>query len=343
MHGRNIEMNVVYSASDLYSSLAGISLTSLLENNRSHSQIHVIIMDNGISEENKNKLRITVEKFGRDIQFVPLAQSLRGITINLQKWNISTFGRLFEASSLPDVDKVVHVDCDTIVCDSLAELWSLDMSKAVIAGASDCLSDSYKTNIGLKPEDVYINAGILVMNLERIRELKLEEKFLEYIEKNSNFLTYVDQEVLNACVPLSEKRFLPLRYNSYSILHYLSYKQLKQLRHVKHMFSENEYQEAIKNPAILHYTGCFLEGTRPWIEGDMHPQKHHFLYYKELSEWKQMPEWKDRRTPKQKFTTFIADTFPKPILITLIGFVHGIVVPRINKIKQGRNEWESTF
>ena len=329
-------MNVVYSASDLYSSLAGISLTSLLENNKAEDQIHVIIMDNGISAENKEKLQRTAGKYGRDIRFIPLAESLSGITINLQKWNISTFGRLFEASSLPDVDKVIHVDCDTVVCDSLAELWKLDMSEAVIAGASDCLSDSYKTNIGLSPEEIYINAGLLVINLKRIRELQLEERFLDYIEKNSGFLTYVDQEVLNACVPFREKRFLPLRYNSYSILHYLTYRELKRLRHVKHMFTEDEYREAIQRPAILHYTGCFLEGTRPWIEGDKHPKKSRFEYYKGLSEWAEMPAWKDGRTAKQKLTTVIADVLPKPALTALIGFIHGVVVPKMNRAKQGR-------
>ena len=46
-------MNVVYSASDLYSSLAGISLTSLLVNNVDEDEIHVIIMDNGISDKIK--------------------------------------------------------------------------------------------------------------------------------------------------------------------------------------------------------------------------------------------------------------------------------------------------
>jgi len=329
-------MNVVYSASDLYSSLAGISLTSLLENNKAEDQIHVIIMDNGISDDNKAKLQRTVDRYGRDIRFIPLAESLSGITINLQKWNISTFGRLFEASSLPNVDKVIHVDCDTVVCDSLAELWTLNMSKAVIAGASDCLSDSYKTNIGLNPEDIYINAGLLVMNLERIRKLQLEDNFLGYIEKNSSFLTYVDQEVLNSCVPREEKRFLPLRYNSYSILHYLTYAQLKRLRHVKHIFSDIEYSEAVQNPAIIHYTGCFLEGTRPWIEGDKHPQKEKFDYYKSISEWSEMPEWKDNRTAKQKVTTVIADVLPRPALTALIGFVHGVVVPKMNKAKQGR-------
>lgn len=49
-------MNIVYSTSNLYSSLAGISLTSLLINNTDVETINIIIMDNNISAENKEKL-----------------------------------------------------------------------------------------------------------------------------------------------------------------------------------------------------------------------------------------------------------------------------------------------
>lgn len=327
-------MNIVYSTSDLYSSLAGISLTSLLINNTDIEDINIIIMDNGISDENKEKLISTAKKYKRSIQFVPLSSALDGTEINLQKWNISTFGRLFEASSLPDLDKVIHIDCDTVVHGSLKELWELDMSHAVIAGAPDCLSDEYKLNIGLKPSDAYVNAGVLVMNLQRIRELNLEKKFLAYIEEKSQFLTYVDQEVLNACVAENEKVVLPLKYNSYSILHYLTYRQLKCLRHVNNMFSEIDFQEAIDNPIVLHYTGCFLEGTRPWMEGDTHPKKSIFEGYKKISQWANMKPWNDERGIINKSVSVIVRIIPKWILAPVIGYIHGVYVPRKNKLKQ---------
>lgn len=324
-------MNVVYSASDMYSSLAGISLTSLLINNRDVESIHVIIMDNGISEENKSKLTATVEKYGRNITFVPLTNALKDIKINIQKWNISTFGRLFEASSLPDLDKVIHIDCDTVIDGSISPLWEMDMSKAVLAGAPDCLSDVYKSNIGMKLEDTYVNAGILVMNLARIRRLSLESKFLRYIEEKSNLLTYVDQEVLNACVPEDEKIAIPLRYNSYSILHHLNYNELKTLRHVQHMFPKAEYEDAVQQPIVIHYTGCFLEGTRPWIRGDHHPLKSVFIKYKRESQWADMAEWEDKRSVKEKVIFGAARVTPKFILAPIIGYVHGVYIPAMNK------------
>ena len=324
-------MNIVYSTSNLYSSLAGISLTSLLINNTDVETINIIIMDNNISAENKEKLTATAQKYGRRIRFVPLAESLKNTQINIQKWNISTFGRLFEASSLPNLDKVIHVDCDTVVNGSLKSIWDMDMSHAVVAGAPDCLSDAYKLNIGLRPSDTYVNAGLLVLNLERIRKLNLEQKFLRYIGNKSKLLTYVDQEVLNSCVPEEEKIELPLRYNSYSILHYLTYKQLKSLRHVEHIFSEETYRDAINNPVVLHFTGCFLEGTRPWIKGDKHHQRAAFEKYKAMSQWADMPAWENKWNKRQILELLIVKITPKCILTPLIGYIHGVYVPRKNK------------
>lgn len=327
-------MNIVYSCSDLYSELAGISLTSLLINNMDTDIINIIIMDNGISDDNKTKLIKTAQKFNRNISFVPLAESLDGIRINLQKWNISTFGRLFEASSLSDYDKVIHIDCDTIVDGSIRDVWELDMSNHIVAGASDCLSDAYKTNIGMKPEDSYINAGFIMLNLKRIRDLQIEDTFLAYINKNSHMLTYVDQEVLNACIPEKEKLIIPLKYNSYSILHYLSYKQLLKLRYAKHFVPEGQFYEAKNNPVVIHFTGCFLEGTRPWIEKDKHPKRDLFLKYKNESLWNDCTEWDDNRKINQKITTVIAKITPRILLTSFIGLIHGVIIPNRNKKKQ---------
>lgn len=330
-------MNIVYSASDLYSSLAGISLTSLLRNNADVETINIIIMDNNIGVENKKKLTVTAEKYGRSIRFVPLAESLKNTQINIQKWNISTFGRLFEASSLPDLDIVIHVDCDTIVNGSLKPIWNMDMSHAVVAGAPDCLSDAYKSNIGLKPDNTYINAGFIVLNLKRIRELKLEDKFYQYIEKNQQLLTYVDQEVLNACIPENEKIELPLTYNSYTILHYLTYKQLMKLRHAEHAFSESTYTEARNHPVVLHYTGCFLEGTRPWITRDRHPKKYLFDKYKSQSQWRDMEEWEDKRNIKNRIVSVGVKVMPKAILAPIVGYIHGVYIPSKNKkLQEGK-------
>lgn len=329
-------MNIVYSASDAYAPLAGISLTSLLINNTDAEEIHIVILDNQIGEENREKLRRTANRFHRDVRFVPLATILDSVSFDLKRWNVSTFGRLFEASSLPDLDKVLHIDCDTVITGSLKALWETDVEQCVLGAAQECVSDAYKTNIGLQAEDVYVQGGILLINLKRIRELKLEETFAAYLNVYGDTLTFVDQEIINACVPPCEKKILPLRYNSYTVLHLLTYEQLRQFKRVQHMVSREAYEDAKSNACIYHFTWCALEGTRPWIEGDRHPKRDVFLYYQAQSEWADMAPWKDTRRPVKKLLTACVNCAPKWLMTTLAGYVHGVLRPWKMRMKRKR-------
>lgn len=104
-------MDILYSSSDSYAFLTGISILSLLENNRECDAIHIYIMDNHISDINKNKLIEVVKEYRRDISFVPMPdmKELTGQEIDTRRWNISTFGRLYMASALPEtVHKVLN-------------------------------------------------------------------------------------------------------------------------------------------------------------------------------------------------------------------------------------------
>lgn len=325
-------MNIVYSASDLYSTLAGISLTSVFENNKWADKIDVFIMDNGIGAKNKSKLLSLANKYKRNVYFFSLPDSLLKANINIQRWNISTFGRLFEASALPEnVDRVIHIDCDTVIDGSLEQLWNLDMTGKAVAGAVECLSDRYKKMIGLSAKDHYINAGNIMLNLDFIREQEYEVAFLDYIKEHAAMLTYVDQEVLNAVIPEQEKQIVPLCFNSYSIIHYFSYKQLKRVRAVNMFCDEKEYAEALSKPVIIHYTTCFMEGTRPWIAGDTHPLKEKFDHYKSLSPWAAMSPWEDRRSRKKKLINKVLDYTPRALICVVVGFVHGTFVPWNNQ------------
>ena len=65
-------MEILYSSSDSYASLTGISILSLLENNKACEEINIYIMNNAISVENKNRLSEVVHRYGRKLSFVPM-------------------------------------------------------------------------------------------------------------------------------------------------------------------------------------------------------------------------------------------------------------------------------
>lgn len=329
-------MNVVYSSSDSYASVAGVSMYSLLCNNKSSKELNIYIVDNNISEKNKEKFRKMCSDFGRSLTFIPIAdiEKLAGTKIDIGRWNISTFGRLFEASLLPDsVEKVIHIDCDTMVMSSLEDLWNRDMEGKIVAGSLECIGDSYKTEIGLSKDDTYINAGNIMLNLKKIREDNTEELFRNYI-KNHSHLSFVDQAVLNACVKSDEKLVVPLDYNAYSIIYYIKYKNLKKVKRVTTFYSEEEVEKAVKKPAIVHFTTCFMDGSRPWIENNVHPLLSTYLDYKSKSPWTDTPIWKDPRNPLKRFAYKMFRTLPQGFVAWSIGMIHGVLIPFKNSFKK---------
>lgn len=206
-------MNIVYSSSDSYAPIAGVSLYSLLKNNKQCKELSVFIIDNNISEKNKEKFTTLCAEFNRPLYFVPIAdiEKLTGTSIDIGRWNISTFGRLFEASLLPEwVEKVIHVDCDTMIMSSLEPLWNTDMTGKTVAGALECIGDNYKTEIGLKPEDTYINAGNIMLNLKKSERTAQKKNLRNTFPHILNFLlltrqcsTLAFRAVKNSLYPLN--------------------------------------------------------------------------------------------------------------------------------------------
>lgn len=325
-------MNVVYSSSDSYSELCGISIVSLFENNKDVDEIKVYIINNNITEINMNRLLDTGKKYNRNIIFVDTID-IEGITktnIYVGRWNIGTFFRLYLSTILPkDVDRLIYLDCDMIIRYSLNEVYNLDMGNCLVAGADDCRSDLYREDIGCKPGQVYINNGFMLIDLKKWREQDVESKFSDFITKRKGDLTYMDQAPMNGVlVPNGQIYELKPIYNAQRIFFDFNYKQLLRLRKPNHHLSFEEYNETITDPIVVHFTPTFLTGTRPWQVKDNHKFRNEYLYYKSISEWKDIPLRKDDRKKKKKLMTIICKLTPKFILIPIMSYLHSTWYPK---------------
>lgn len=336
-------MNIVYSSSDTYAEICGISIVSLLENNKNVDHLEVYIIDNNISEKNKKKLEDTINSYSRKLVFVKAVdlEKITNTNIYIGRWNIGTFFRLYLSSLLPtSVDRVMYIDCDTIIRHSLEEIYNLEMGNCLVAGVDDCRNDLYRLDIGLEPGKVYINNGFMLIDLKGWRERNLEVEFTKFIADRKGDLTYMDQAPLNGVLGPKNQIFeLPAIYNAQRIFFDFSYKQLMRLRKSKHHLSEKEYKDAIEDPIIVHFTPTFLTGTRPWTIKDKHKFTKEYLYYKSISLWKDAPLRKDDRKLKKKLMTWICKLTPKWILIPVMGYLHAKWYPK-QRIKIARKNMQ---
>lgn len=332
-------MNLIYSTSDEYSELAAISIASVLENSKDAEQIDVYVIDKGINELHKGWLESLVSSYCRKLIFLPNIdiEKIADIKINVGRWHISTFSRLFVLHVLPeDMKKIIYIDCDMIIRYSLSELWNMDMEGTWCMSADDCRGKLYRKDIGIPEDSIYTNNGLMVIDLEAWRQNRVEEKFIEFIQRYNGDITYMDQGVLNGVFhPLKKVKLISVSYNAQTAFYDLGYDGLQACRKPVWAYTKEEFNKGVADPIIVHFTTCFLSGTRPWIENDNHPYKKEFFKYRELTSWKNEPLWKDHTPFKKKLMTKVCRILPRKLTFFFISIVHVYLYPLTRSFKNG--------
>ena len=330
-------MNVVYSTSDLYSELAATSIASLLFNCKDIDEINIYVIDMGISDKHRNDLLKLALKFGRHLEFVAdlNVEDISHIKINVGRWHISTFSRLFLLHVLPEnMKKVIYIDCDMIIRYSLKPLWEMNMDGTWCMSADDCRGRMYRKDIGIPSDSIYTNNGLMVIDLDAWRKNNVEKMFIRFINRHHGDVTYVDQGVLNGVFqPLKKVKLLPISYNAQTVCYDLGYDGLQACRKPVWAYTRNEFEKDIADPIVVHFTTCFMSGTRPWFKRDRHPFRKEFLKYRRMTAWGKEPLWEDNTPKKKQIMTYICRLLPKSITYFTIHIVHVWMYPAIRKIK----------
>lgn len=267
------KINILCAIDNSYAPYCGIMLTSLFENNKDCHFVVYVFEDGSVTETNVKKYQRLSKKYGNEIVFRTIEGSLvdgfpvrKGANIT-----IPTYYRLLAANLLPDnVHKVVYLDCDTLVVDDIKPLWEVDTTNVAIAGVRDHYLSRGKDWRPNTPYD-YINAGVLVMNLDYWRRNGVYSRIFDYIQMNRDDETklfYMDQDTLNAVLN-ENKKVLPERFNFQVEMF------VKEFWHSFSKDQQNEFVEEGKHVLVIHYLG-----VKPW--------KGHKYFGPFFYEWEKM-------------------------------------------------------
>ena len=169
-------------------------IASALANAAEDDFLSAYILDGGIAEDNRQKLLSLKNIRNCNIVFVKIDESLFDEYKLVKTHNyitIPAYYRLKLSSLLPDVSRVIYMDCDMVVNSSLHELFVTAMQDFPIAGVSDLNRRKVRKN------PTYVNSGMLVMDLDNIRKFKIEDEFFRWTVANKNVITCGDQEIIN--------------------------------------------------------------------------------------------------------------------------------------------------
>ncbi len=323
-------MYVIYHSSDSFASVTGVSMLSLFENNKGMDYIHVLYIESGITQENKRRLRNIAEQYGRELEFMKMPDWSEKLNIDLKsskkEWHGLGYNRLFLTEYLPpDVDRVLYLDSDTLIEQPLNKLWNQDLTGYYLAGVDDCLSSNYRNLVGLGKEGTYVNSGVLLINVEKWREDRICQRFIDMIIKNNGFFIFNEQTAINALF-CGKIKILPQNYNVNSLVYLYDFDELMKLRKPYHYsYTKEDLLDAKKHPIITHYTGNFYVYRRPWAQNSDHPHAQAFLKYREMSPWKEEALIEDAKDQNAKCCNKLCHMLPRRIMIRFVSFLYNYI------------------
>lgn len=288
-------MNVLFSSDDNYARHMGVAMTSILQHNRDVDKIRFFVINNQISPSNIEKLETLLQGFkNAEIIFVPFENYEKQLHLKLP-WpiSLSTYARLFAGELLPeDVQKVLYLDCDVVVCGSIRALWNTDLNGKCLGAIQDSVPSKTKAAVGLLSEDPYFNAGVLLIDLFQWRKRRIGFTCLDFIAARDGCVTHHDQGVLNGVLKNQWER-LPLKYNVMTI-HFILNSERRQsfYRDRSIFYNEEEISDAKSNPVILHFTPSFT--THPWEHNCKHPLRSRYSETLDMTPWKFFPLEKEK-------------------------------------------------
>lgn len=273
-------IDIVCCTDTTYVKYCCVMLTSLLENNQVEETV-IHILDNGIDKGSKELIRDIVErKYHQKLFFYTLDNNLLQEFPSTNSYvSLTTYCKLFIPSILPlSVHQVLYMDCDIIVVNSLYDLWNYDLTDKAVAAVKDDHKglDKDCERLGYDYyKDDYYNAGVVLLNLDYLRNYDYVQKAINYVAQNSRLLKYHDQDVLNG---LLHGHILPLpyRYNLHdNLYHNKRYSHKEQIPIIEEELNPSKR-------VIIH----FSSRRKPWDSRCLHPLRKLYFAYLDMTIWK---------------------------------------------------------
>ncbi len=248
--------DICFSCDNAYCEQLAVAIASIIENSESDEAFNFYILDGGISEYNKSRFLKLKKIKDFNITFIGVdydefidCPMLKDKNSAYSNYHVTkpTYFRYKISSFLPELDKVLYMDCDIIALSSLKELYTLNLNDNYVAMTRDIDNEKESKRLSLS---AYFNAGVMLINLKKWRECNIEQELFKFTKQNEDTLLWQDQDVFNL---VFKEKILDLE-NIWNF----------QIDHTLHSDVLNEEYQTIKilhfsgrhKPSLLNYNGC---------------------------------------------------------------------------------------
>lgn len=273
-------LNIVFASDANYAPFTAVTLASALRHYRHHEPVRVfLLLDQQLDAATKSKFDSLQQILPHELnQIVVDASAFDGIRTS-DGISIATYYRLLMHHLLPDdCHKAIYLDSDMIVKDCLGKLIAESDFNALFSGVQDSISRSYNRKFGLPVDAHHVNAGVLVVNVDKMRKMPFDRQISDYLQANRYRITLGDQQII-AELYHNQISYVSPRWNVHGSMFLDSW--VREHAGVQNSFTEKEVRDASRSPAIIHYT---LK-RKPWISLE-HPRSLEWFEYLKLTDFR---------------------------------------------------------
>lgn len=203
------EIPIFFTIDDGYAPFLAVALRSAIQNADPSRLYKAIVLHQDLSEANIAKLQaLQTENF--QIELTPMKANFQALDDRMSNrlrcdyFTLTIYFRLFIPAMFPQYDKGIYIDSDVVLTDDIGKLFDIDIGDNLLGACNDLsIADipplvAYTENaVGVKKEE-YINSGVLLMNLKKMRQCDLEGHFLTLLDTYHFDSIAPDQDYLNA-------------------------------------------------------------------------------------------------------------------------------------------------
>ena len=266
-------VSICFASDDNYAPYLKVAIYSLLCNRNRERSYDIIILHKRISKEHQGEiLGLADGKSGVSIRFVNVVEADRELQSDVgcyyaveTNYRLLLFSKLFQ-----NYRRMLYLDCDIIVTGDVGELFDVDLEGKSAAGVEDVgfrwlaytkraiFLDNKPYNVlnyctdvlGMKDPGGYVNAGVLLFDLEKCRQKVSFRDVVETLHSRNFF--YNDQDVLNILLEGNIKQ-VDFKWNYMNNIAFYLECDRKEFRELYLDLYREDYR-------IIHY----ISAKKPW-------------------------------------------------------------------------------
>ncbi|MDQ0222115.1 glycosyltransferase family 8 protein [Streptococcus moroccensis] len=196
-----MSVNLLFSIDDGYVDQFKVTLYSVVKN-CSQKDLAIYVLQPSVLEQSE-AVTAYCKALGVSYHPIVVEDALFANAPTTDRYPKTIYYRLLAHEMLPDhLDKILYLDADILCLNDMMSLYQLDMTGMLYAAAShiednDMMDFINKKRLRNIEATSYFNSGVLLMNLEAIRQSVRAQDIFDYIDKHRTVLFLPDQDVLN--------------------------------------------------------------------------------------------------------------------------------------------------